>query len=92
MGALISLLAVACGIGSLVCFVIVIIKMFQHGDTAPAIASLVLLLCGIGGLVAFVFGWMKAGVYGIQNIMMIWTGCLLGAIVLNVLAYAMQQS
>ncbi len=87
MAALLSLLGALCGIGSLICFIIVVVKMFQHGDTTPAILSLVLILCvGIGGIVAFVFGWMKAGVYGIQNLMLIWTGCVIGGVLFNVLA------
>jgi hypothetical protein len=81
-----SILALVFGIGSLICFILVIVKMFQHGDTTPAILSLVLILCGIGPLIAFVYGWIKAGAYGIQNIMIGWTGCILGGIICNVLA------
>jgi hypothetical protein len=89
MALILSILAGICGIGSLICFVIVVMKMFQHGDSNLGIISLVLILCfGIGGLVAYVIGWMKVGVYGIQNIMMAWTGCIIGGIVFNVLAAA----
>ena len=61
MSTLFSLLGVVFGIGSLICFILVIIKMFQHGDKTPAILSLVLILCGIGPLIAFVYGWIKVG-------------------------------
>jgi hypothetical protein len=86
MAFVLSILAFICGIGSLVCFVLVVIKMFQHGDSNLGIISLVLILCGIGALVAYVIGWMKAGAYGIQNVMLIWTGCFIGAILFNILA------
>ncbi|MEX0978018.1 MAG: hypothetical protein WDZ48_04155 [Pirellulales bacterium] len=88
MAALVSILQVVVGVGSLVCFIMVIIQMFQHGDTTVAIASLVLLLCFIGGLIAFVYGWMKAAEWNITNVMLAWTGCIVGALVLGVLQYA----
>ena len=41
------------GIVSLVCYILVIVKMFQHGQTVLGIVCLVLLLCcGLGGLIA----------------------------------------
>jgi hypothetical protein len=80
-------LAAICGLGSLVCFVLVVIMMFQHGDSTLGIVSLVLLFCfGIGGIVAFIVGWMKAGVYEIQTLMLIWTGCIAGSLIFRLLA------
>ena len=71
-------------LGSLVCFIMVVVKMFQNGDTTMGIVCLVLIPCvGIGGLVAFVVGWMRAGAWNIQNIMTVWTVCMVGGIVLN---------
>jgi hypothetical protein len=62
------------GLGSLVCYVLVLIKMFQNGKTGLAVACIVLLFCcGLGGLITFIYGWMKAGEWGITNIMTIWT-------------------
>jgi hypothetical protein len=69
-----TILGAVAGLGSLVCYVLVLIKMFQNGQTGLGIACIVLLLCcGLGGLIAFVYGWIKAGEWGITNIMMIWT-------------------
>ena len=60
----------------LVCLVMVIVKMFQHNETWLAIACVVLSFCtGIGGLIAFVYGWMKAGPWGLQKVMLAWTIC-----------------
>ena len=78
-------LAGICGLGSLVCFVLVIVQMFSNGESTMGIVSLVTLLCGIGGLIAFVYGWMRSGAWGIQNIMYAWTGCIVGAIIGQVL-------
>jgi hypothetical protein len=74
---------------SLACFIMVIIKMFQNGDTGLAIACIVLIFCGIGGLIAFIMGWVKSGQYGVKNIMLAWTGCIGAMIVLQIAAAVM---
>jgi hypothetical protein len=82
MEMLISLVSGVFGIVSLVCWILVLIKMFQNDAVAPAVASIVLILCGIGPLVAFVYGWMKATPWGLQRLMLIWTLALLAQLVL----------
>lgn len=82
MEMLISLISGVFGIVSLVCWILVLIKMFQNDAVAPAVASIVLILCGIGPLVAFVYGWMKATPWGLQRLMLIWTLALLAQLVL----------
>lgn len=68
---------------SLVCWIMVLIRMFQAGATGVAIASLLLTLCGIGPLIALVYGWIKVDELRIRNIMYLWTACLLSSIVLG---------
>ena len=71
-------------VGSVACFVMVIIKMFQNNDKGIAITSLVLIpCCLIGMLVAFVFGWVKVGQYNIKNVMLAWTGIIIVNMVLG---------
>ena len=61
---------------SLICFILVLIQMFQRGKTGLAIACIVLLLlCGLGMLIVFIYGWMNAKAWNIQNIMTVWTVC-----------------
>ena len=73
------------GIAWLVCFILVIVQMFQHGQTGLGVACLVgFILCGIGYFVAFVYGWMKSNEWRIQNIMYVWTGCLVATIILGI--------
>lgn len=74
------------GLGMLVCFILVIVTMFQRGSSGVAIASLLLLCCGIGVFVAFVYGWIKSSEWGITRLMTIWTVCLILCIIGNVLA------
>jgi hypothetical protein len=85
MIALIGLLAVVCGIGSLVCLILVIVKMFQKGDTTMGIVCIVTtVLCGIGALITFVYGWMKSGEWDTKNIMLAWTGSIVLGVLLQV--------
>ena len=91
MGMLIQLLSAVVGIGSLVCFIMVIIQMFKHDQQTMGIVCIVGIFCCFGGIVAFVYGWMNAAAWNIQNIMYIWTGCILAGIVLNILAMAFAE-
>jgi hypothetical protein len=63
------------GLVVLVCFILVIVKMFQNGDTTWGIISLVGLLCFClpGFLIAFIRGWMKSREWNISTIMILWT-------------------
>jgi hypothetical protein len=71
----------------LVCYILVIVQMFQHNQTGMGVACLVgLILCGIGALVAFIYGWVKAGEWRINNIMLTWTACIVVSVILNFVA------
>jgi hypothetical protein len=87
---LFQVLAAVSGIGSLVCFIMVLVKMFQQGKTGLGIACILLVfLCGIGALVAFIYGWINATEWGIKNVMLAWTACILVGILCNVVVFAM---
>jgi hypothetical protein len=76
------------GIVSLVCYILVLIQMFQHGQTGLGIACIVLLFCcGIGALIAFIYGWVNARQWNIRNIMMIWTVCVVINLIFTGLNY-----
>ncbi|MEA1950685.1 MAG: hypothetical protein U9N87_04830 [Planctomycetota bacterium] len=92
MGALallLNLLGFCLGIGSLVCFILVLVKMFQNDQTVMGIVCIVTFFCCIGGLIAFVVGWMNSSTWRIEQIMMIWTGCFIGSILVNILYFAL---
>lgn len=74
-----QILATLVGLGSLVCFVIVVIKLFQQKGALHGILG---ILCG---LYTFIWGWMESGRLGIKNLMLIWTALIIAGIVLNVL-------
>lgn len=68
------------GLGSLACFIIVVIHFFQSDQTGLGITCIVLLfVCGIGGLVAFIKGWMD----GLGTVMYVWTGCIALSVLTN---------
>lgn len=75
---MLSLLAMLMSLGSLICFIIVLVKMFQ---TAGVLQGILGLICGLW---CFIWGWMNAGKLGIKNLMMIWTVLIILCIVLNV--------
>ena len=82
----ISLLALVVGLGSLVCAVIVIIKLFQNEGALKGILG---IICG---LYTFIWGWMNANRLGIRNIMLIWTALIILGIILNVIGGATAAS
>jgi hypothetical protein len=79
------------GLVSFVCLIMVLIKMFQHGETTIAILSIVLCPCG-GGLIAFVYGWMKSSEWDIKGLMITWTICFLLAIPLQITQVVLSAS
>ena len=76
-GGIMGILAMLVGLGSLICFIIVLIKLFQNEGALKGILG---LICGI---YTFIWGWMNADKLGIKNIMMIWTALILISLVLN---------
>lgn len=62
---------------SLVCWILVLIKMF------PAEGPLKGILAIICGLYAFVWGWINAAKFNLRNIMIIWTIAILLSVVMS---------
>ena len=66
-------LSYAAGAICVICWIIVLIRMFKEG----ALKGILGLVCG---LYAFIWGWMNAG-SGLKNIMLLWTlGIILGVV------------
>ena len=80
MGVLGQILYGIGGLGTLICFILVLVQMFQRGQTILAVVCIVLFFCGIGAIIAFIYGWIKHREWGITNIMYAWTGCWVLAI------------
>lgn len=83
MAMLLSLLSVAIGIGSIICWVMVLIKLFQNEGPLWGILG---IICA---LYALIWGWMNADKYNLRKIVMIWTALAVVGIVLNLLVGGM---
>jgi hypothetical protein len=68
------------GLGSLVCFILVLIKQFQNAGAVHGIIGII--TCGIW---TFIWGWMNANNLNIKNIMLIWTLLIVVGIIINVM-------
>jgi hypothetical protein len=66
-------------IASVVCWILVLIKMF------PAEGPLKGILAIICGLYAFIWGWMNAARFNLRNIMIAWTIAIIVSVIANVL-------
>lgn len=66
-------------LGCIICWIIVLIKLFQNEGALKGILG---LICG---LYTFIWGWMNATRLSIKNIMMIWTLLIILSIIINVM-------
>jgi hypothetical protein len=78
MQTLMSVLLAITGIVSLVCWIIILVKIFKENVGLGILG----IICG---LFAFVYGWVKVKEYQAMNIMVIWTI----AIVISLIAQAL---
>jgi hypothetical protein len=77
------------GIAAFVCFVLIVIKMFQNNQTGLGIGSIIgVFICGIGYLLALIFGWKNKNAWGLQTVMPIYTVCFILSMVLGGAGYA----
>ncbi len=74
---MLQILSMVLAFGSLICFIIVLIKLFQ---TEGALKGILGLICS---LYTFIWGWMNATKLNIKNIMMIWTALIILCFVLS---------
>jgi hypothetical protein len=81
-----QILSILTSLGSLVCLVMVVIKMYQQEGALKAILG---FICGI---YAFIWGWMNATRLGLKNLMIAWTVLILLGIVAAVMGGGMAMS
>lgn len=68
---MLGILTMLVALGSVICWILVLIKIFQNDG---AVKGIIGLICG---LFAFIWGWMNADRLGVKNIMMAWTVLLI---------------
>jgi hypothetical protein len=82
MGNIISLLALAIGVVSIICWIKVLIVIFNKAGVGLGILG---IICPI---FTFIWGWVKNAEYNLKKIMLIWTIATGASFVLNILAGA----
>ena len=76
---MLGILGLVLWLGCIICFIIVLIKLFQENGVLHGILG---LICG---LYTFIWGWINATRLNIKNIMVIWTLLIILSIVVNVM-------
>ncbi len=84
---MLTALALLVGLGSLVCWIMVLIKQFQLGSVVHGIIGIV--TCGLWTLI---WGWINAGKHNLRNLMLIWTILIVLGIVLQGVGAASMMS
>jgi hypothetical protein len=75
--ALVSVLSGLAALATFICFILVLIKMFQRGAVGVGVACILLFFCcGAGELLALVYGWVKASEWQITKLMTVYTVAL----------------
>jgi hypothetical protein len=85
MGLVVLPLAVLVSLGSLICFIIVLVKLFQEEGAGKGILG---LICGIYTLI---WGWQNATRLNINTLMLVWTVLIVISIILRVSLMAMSR-
>lgn len=81
METLMAIVLAAAGIVSLVCWIMIEIKIFRENIGLGILG----IICGI---FAFIYGWVKVKEYDCKNIMLAWTAAMIVSIVANMLGGA----
>ena len=76
---MLGILGLILWLGCVICFIIVLIKLFQEKGALHGILG---LICG---LYTFIWGWMESSRLNIRNIMLIWTLLIILSIIVNVM-------
>ena len=76
---MLGILGLVLWLGCLICFIMVLIKLFQENGVLHGILG---LICG---LYTFIWGWINASRLNIKNIMMIWSLLIILSIIVNVM-------
>ena len=72
-----GILVLLCQLGSIICLILVVVKMYQ---TEGALKAILGFICSLYG---FIWGWMNKDKVG-MNLMLIWTALIILAIVLGI--------
>jgi hypothetical protein len=72
-----QIISIVVGIAALVCWIMVLVALFKNGDILAGVLS-------ICPLVGFIMGWIRVNKYNLMPVMLVWTGCIVVNLILNV--------
>lgn len=72
-----QILSIVAGLGSLICFVIVLIPLFREKGVLHGILG---IICGF---YPFIWGWMNVTRLSLRNVMLAWSACMALGVVCN---------
>ncbi len=84
MEIILLLLLIGIGLGSLACWIITLVRIFQSDN--GIVHGIIGIICSLW---AFIYGWMKADEMGNRQVMIIWTILIIAGIALNILTSVM---
>ena len=70
---MLACLDVVIGLISVVCYILVLVKMFQHEESTLAIICLVTTPFGIGPVIALFYGWTMTRQWDLKVTMVVWS-------------------
>lgn len=74
-----QIIAILVAIGSIVCWILTLVKLFQNQKTLEGVLG---ILCP---LIAFIMGWVRAKEFDHTKVMSIWTVLVIVSVVINVM-------
>jgi hypothetical protein len=83
MAVILGVVSMIAGLGSLVCWILTLIKLFTEEGVLQGIIG---IICG---LYALIMGFVRMQQWAHQTVMIAWSICLVLSIVCNVIAAAM---
>jgi Ca2+/Na+ antiporter len=83
MDLILQIVSAVAGLVSLVCFVLVVVKMFQNKQTGLGVASIIGLFCIFGYFIALFVGWKNRAAWQLEKVMPVFTIAFLLSLVLT---------
>lgn len=85
MGAFLGLIMLAASVISLVCLILVLLKLFPDKGVGWGIFG---IICGI---YTFIWGWQNVDRYNLKNIMVLWSAAIAANIIVRILAVSVSR-
>ena len=69
---------------ALVCYIVVLVKLFKHNETTMAWVCLASTPCGIGAVMLLIYGWSMAKEWELSKTMIVWTAAIVVSLLVQI--------